>query len=294
MLSLYDPTSREVRLELAPGFVVGQTTAPTTLTLTHPGDDPAASIVLTTGPIPSITLGGQPVATAAQLSSVLTPTSIAAGAGAATQGNGSFALGWGTVAVAPGQLAIGRWNLQNGYPDWPNAYGPDALFIIGNGTDATHRSNAFEVIADGTARFANSLSIGGEATWAKPALDGNGPSLSVGVNSAAVGDCSATLGRVVYALGDLSLAAGGWNWANGLGSVSLGSGNNANGATSFAMGWQNLASGWISTVTGHNSTASGDISFAANTSVGALTLVSSITMELGSTRARTMLISRSM
>ena len=55
-------------------------------------------------------------------------------------GQNSHAGGWGTKATELAQTAIGKWNKEN----------PDALFIVGNGTSNTARSNAFEVLKDGT------------------------------------------------------------------------------------------------------------------------------------------------
>lgn len=51
----------------------------------------------------------------------------------------SHAGGRGTKATATAQTAIGKYNKEN----------PDALFIVGNGTSDTFRSNAFEVLKDG-------------------------------------------------------------------------------------------------------------------------------------------------
>jgi hypothetical protein len=52
----------------------------------------------------------------------------------------SVALGEGTTASARGQFVAGRYNKEN----------PNALFQVGNGTSDTARSNAFEVLKDGT------------------------------------------------------------------------------------------------------------------------------------------------
>lgn len=52
----------------------------------------------------------------------------------------SVALGKGTRASSKAQISAGEYNKEN----------PDALFIVGNGTSDTARSNAFEVLKDGT------------------------------------------------------------------------------------------------------------------------------------------------
>ena len=56
-------------------------------------------------------------------------------------GHNSHASGSGTKATASNQTAIGQYNKVNS----------NALFIVGNGTSDTARSNAFEVLKDGTA-----------------------------------------------------------------------------------------------------------------------------------------------
>lgn len=74
-------------------------------------------------------------------------------------GNNSHSGGWGTIASAAQQTSIGQWNKES----------PDALFIVGNGTSNTARSNAFEVLKDGklvvgtSAYSATDLTVGSSA-----------------------------------------------------------------------------------------------------------------------------------
>lgn len=58
-------------------------------------------------------------------------------------GQGSNANGVGTKAISKGQTALGTYNEVD----------PEAIVIFGNGTDKDHRSNAFVVNKDGTAKI---------------------------------------------------------------------------------------------------------------------------------------------
>ena len=106
--------------------------------------------------------------------------SIAAGYGTTASGNratslglnttasgtSSTAMGLHTVSESASSLVIGTWNELNEGDEWP-------LFVIGNGgwdASATNylggeenRSNAFEVLFDGTTTIAGDLSINSDA-----------------------------------------------------------------------------------------------------------------------------------
>jgi hypothetical protein len=62
-------------------------------------------------------------------------------------GNYSTAAGQGTYAQSYAQFAIGQFNVKRG--DGNSWVPADDLFVIGNGTDDTHRANAFTVRKDG-------------------------------------------------------------------------------------------------------------------------------------------------
>ncbi len=66
--------------------------------------------------------------------------------GHATKASGIYsqAFGHNTASKQLGQMAIGKFNADN----------VDALFMVGNGTSDSARSNAFEVLSD------NSIKIG--------------------------------------------------------------------------------------------------------------------------------------
>lgn len=68
--------------------------------------------------------------------------SVALGVECSATGNQSQAFGLGGVAISDQQLVIGKYNIE----DKENKY----AFIIGNGTDWQHRSNALAIKWDGT------------------------------------------------------------------------------------------------------------------------------------------------
>ena len=120
----------------------------------------------------SLALGKNTISSAEQ--------SIAAGSGTTASGNratslglnttasgtSSTAMGLHTVSESASSLVIGTWNELNEGDEWP-------LFVIGNGgwdASATNylggeenRSNAFEVLFDGTTTIAGDLSINSDA-----------------------------------------------------------------------------------------------------------------------------------
>ena len=77
-----------------------------------------------------------------------------------TTANGvsSTALGQGTIAGEYASLAIGHYNIETSY----GVTGYDILntaFVIGNGTDADNRSNAFSVRFDGTTTISGNVQM---------------------------------------------------------------------------------------------------------------------------------------
>jgi hypothetical protein len=140
------------------------------LQLLDPAGTGNAIIVLDPGASsPKITIGGQQVLTtlggvAPYLSSNI-PIARGSGAnslilgaqGAQAAGNNSTALGAATIAQSLNQFVIGRYNVSQGSPTtWVST---DDLFIVGNGTDNTHRSNAFVVKKDGCAILGSDLVV---------------------------------------------------------------------------------------------------------------------------------------
>lgn len=78
-------------------------------------------------------------------------SSLATGANTRATGQYSFTAGIGTVARQHGQFVIGSYNDQKAWEADGSVDGTNRIFIVGNGTDASNKSNAFEVRKDGTA-----------------------------------------------------------------------------------------------------------------------------------------------
>jgi len=63
-------------------------------------------------------------------------------------GYNTLAAGYATIAQANGSIAIGRFNIVSGsQTQWIDT---DPVFVIGNGSSDTERSNSFEVLKNGT------------------------------------------------------------------------------------------------------------------------------------------------
>jgi hypothetical protein len=91
---------------------------------------------------------------------------IAFGSNTSASGENAFALGDHTRAQGYGQFVIGSYNTPQGSPN--AAAIDDQLFVIGNGTDDSHRSNALTVLRNGrvgigTASPAARLDVQGDA-----------------------------------------------------------------------------------------------------------------------------------
>lgn len=75
----------------------------------------------------------------------------AVGNGSSAPGGHSMAIGWNATAQSHASLVIGRFNILEGNA---NGWVPtDPVFVVGNGTDANNRSNAFTIYKDGTIRM---------------------------------------------------------------------------------------------------------------------------------------------
>ena len=225
--------------------------------------------------------------------------SIAAGYGTTASGNratslglnttasgtSSTAMGLHTVSESASSLVIGTWNELNEGDEWP-------LFVIGNGGwDATatnylggeeNRSNAFEVLFDGTTTVAGSVTassfIGdGSGLTSLPLVvesiseGGNTGVRLSSANAANHGDIGNTAVDLSYqssastttgATGQSSFAVGLDSTASGAHSISGGYASVASGDTSVALGNGAQATGTFSYSIGHLSKANGDNSVA--------------------------------
>ncbi|HVN59454.1 MAG TPA: tail fiber domain-containing protein [Bacteroidales bacterium] len=72
-------------------------------------------------------------------------------------GDGAIAMGHFTTAQSYGSLTIGRYNVLNG--DSTNWYSWDPLFVAGNGSSTSSRSNAYTLYKDGSADMGSLLNV---------------------------------------------------------------------------------------------------------------------------------------
>ena len=92
--------------------------------------------------------------TEGESTSAVGTASHAEGLSSIAQGNYSHAQNQGTLANGNAQTAIGKFNVAD----------TTSAFIIGNGADASHRSNMFFIDWSGNACYQNTLLVGSNAT----------------------------------------------------------------------------------------------------------------------------------
>ncbi|MBX7157162.1 MAG: hypothetical protein K1X66_02070 [Verrucomicrobiae bacterium] len=85
--------------------------------------------------------------------------SVAMGETVTASGESAFSLGLGTIAQGMNQVVVGRYNVAQGSAeDW---VATDDLFVVGNGTSANQRSNAFTVKKNGDAVVKGNATVKG-------------------------------------------------------------------------------------------------------------------------------------
>jgi hypothetical protein len=89
--------------------------------------------------------------------------SLAMGYATTAQGHGSVAMGYATTAQPYASLTIGAYNVLYGNPDYWIA--TDPVFVIGNGTSASARSNAMTVYKNGVADFGAYINLNRNSTY---------------------------------------------------------------------------------------------------------------------------------
>ena len=223
--------------------------------------------------------------------------STAMGSWTTASGAISTAMGSSTIAASYNETVIGRLNTEytpNSVSDWNSA---DRLFVIGNGTSPTNRSNAMTVLKSGNTGLGTDtpnalLHTSGRGTGegnvvfegsfkssnpGDPPVSGAGTRMMwypdkaafrVGyVNSThwdkdSIGHFSMALGFSTKAQALYSTAMGAYSTASGIVSTAIGAGTTASGEYSTAMGWDTKASGPYSTAMGFYTTASANRSMA--------------------------------
>jgi len=108
------------------------------------------------------TLGATSTLTSAGLGAL----SIAIGEDVIASGSNAFAIGHRVLSPYLGSVAIGTWNeilelSANSSTTW---YPTEPIFIIGNGTDADHPSNALLIQKDGAARVSAGAAFNADIT----------------------------------------------------------------------------------------------------------------------------------
>lgn len=95
--------------------------------------------------------------------------SITAGYGSITTQRGGIAMGEAAYSTQVGQVVLGSFNLPPVGTDTPAA--SDSIFIIGNGTAHTARSNAFVIKRNGDTQVFGTLTVGGHTVLTQDAAD---------------------------------------------------------------------------------------------------------------------------
>jgi hypothetical protein len=186
--------------------------------------------------------------------------SLSAGLYSNASGTTSVALGNNTIADGYGTLATGYFNTPNSNPQADTFTPNNTAFVIGNGT-LENRSNAFEVLFDGSTTIAGTVTapafIGDGSQLTNMPLSFN-PTSGNGIESAtntASGDFSTAMGNGVTASGPYSTAMGSVTQASGDGSTAMGASTTASGSYSTASGGATTAEDYLSFVIGvHNET----------------------------------------
>jgi len=88
------------------------------------------------------------------------PNSIAIGTVTTASGQDAATIGAFTTAPGYAQFVIGQYNDTTTNPSSPTTWvATDDLFQIGNGTDATHTSNALTVKKNGDTTISGTLTV---------------------------------------------------------------------------------------------------------------------------------------
>ena len=87
-------------------------------------------------------------------------TVLSVGSGTSATGSYSAAFGYDTIAAGYAQVVLGRYNQVQGNPT--SLSSDDNLFVIGNGTSDSNRSNALEIKQNGDATINGALSVSGK------------------------------------------------------------------------------------------------------------------------------------
>jgi hypothetical protein len=171
------PSGHSIELDATIGMIKINGNAPIELNATTGaikinGNAVATKAELQSNALSSLRLGGGTVANLG---------SIASGANSAASGLYSAAIGYGANANSLGMIALGFCNTITSGQSVNNWVPTDDLFVIGNGTFPTSRSNAVTIKKDGTTSLHGSVFVGTPSTGSLSFLGGTGQrSMSIG------------------------------------------------------------------------------------------------------------------
>ncbi len=195
-------------------------------------------------------------------------------------GDFSTAIGNATSAEDYGTFSIGLYNTADATPN-PTIFDlANKAFVIGNGVDASNKSDALTVLFDGTTTIAGSVTatsfIGDGSGLTNMPLTFNSlsPSCIESQTNTASGTYSIAMGQLTTASEDSSTAMGILTNASGTNSTAMGNRTEASGVSSTAMGRSTIASGTNSTAMGWLTVASGTNSAALGQSTTASDIAS--------------------
>jgi hypothetical protein len=119
-------------------------------------------------------------------------SSTAMGLNTTASGNFSATMGNNTTAQAYGSLVLGQWNVISGTTN--NWISTDPIFVIGNGTNTSNRSNALTVLKNGNTEINGALTINGNITSTGTVTAGS----IVGSGSSLTGVAKSSSGVIIW------------------------------------------------------------------------------------------------
>ena len=181
--------------------------------------------------------------------------SIAMGHYNTASGEYSVSIGTGLIAVGDYQTTLGKFNIDETELDIRN------LFVLGNGTGATNRSNAM------TIDWSGNLSLSGGITNLNSGNNLSGENgthglIAMGYRNTASASYSAAIGANNTASGQYSVTMGYQNAVSGMYAATIGLSNTSSYACAIAMGQNNTSSGHCSVAMGCDNNAEKDYSIA--------------------------------
>ena len=163
--------------------------------------------------------------------------STAMGGYTLASGDASTAMGYYSIAADYGSLAIGQYNLSNATAnDADNFSTSNVAFVIGNGVDASNKSDAFKVMFNGDATVSGDLSIKGNDIYSSSAA----AITLTGSNVSTLGDLTVTGNDITFGNGET--ISNGINGTISLTSTDVSVSNNLSIAGDLSVGGTTITS----------------------------------------------------